>query len=141
MRLTLSRQCYFYMRLSGHGDANHYAYPLDFCVEMSGDLTVKRILVLPSAQNDRTGLLSEVGIKPFDRNKIHPTSEYHPDLVTERRTTKPYQVVQPEGPSFQTQGNLLTWEKWRMRVGFNYVSDECSILDYQASTDPRSVRA
>jgi primary-amine oxidase len=90
---------------------------------MSGDLTVKKILVLPSAQNDRGGLLSEVGINPFDRNKIHPASEYHPDLVPERRTTtKPYHVVQPQGPSFQTQGNLLTWEKWRMRVGFNYVS-------------------
>ncbi|KKA17738.1 Amine oxidase [Rasamsonia emersonii CBS 393.64] len=115
--------CYFYMRLSDHGDSNHYAYPLDICVEMSGDLTVKRILSLPLGENDRCGLLSEVGVKPFDRNKIHATSEYHPDLVNERRkTTKPYHVVQPQGPSFHTQGNLLTWEKWKMRVGFNYVS-------------------
>ncbi|KAL1985482.1 hypothetical protein VTN96DRAFT_7812 [Rasamsonia emersonii] len=113
--------CYFYMRLSDHGDSNHYAYPLDICVEMSGDLTVKRILSLPLGENDRCGLLSEVGVKPFDRNKIHATSEYHPDLVNERRkTTKPYHVVQPQGPSFHTQGNLLTWEKWKMRVGFNY---------------------
>ncbi|GFF39116.1 copper amine oxidase 1 [Aspergillus udagawae] len=113
--------CYFYMRLGNHGDANHYAYPLDICVEMSGDLTVKRVLSLPLGEHDRTGLVSEVGVKPFDRNKIHHTSEYHPDLVNERRTTtKPYQVVQPDGPSFQVHGNLLTWEKWRMRVGFNY---------------------
>ncbi|KAH8692697.1 copper amine oxidase [Talaromyces proteolyticus] len=113
--------CYFYMRLSEHGDANHYAYPLDICVEMSGDLKVKRILSLPSGQNDRCGEVSQVGVQPFDRNKIHSTREYHPDLVTERRTTtKPYYVVQPEGPSFEVSGNLLTWEKWRMRVGFNY---------------------
>jgi primary-amine oxidase len=111
------------MRLSDHEDSNHFAYPLDICVEMSGDLTVKRILSLPSGENDRSGLLSEVGVKPFDRKKIHTVSEYHPDLVNERRTTtRPYHVVQPQGPSFQTQGNLLTWEKWRMRVGFNYVS-------------------
>lgn len=112
------------MRLGNHGDTNHYAYPLDICVEMSGDLSVKRVLSLPSVEHDRAGLLSEIGFKPFDRNKIHTSSENHPNLVTERRTTtKPYQVVQPEGPSFQTNGNLLTWEKWRMRVGFNYVGD------------------
>jgi primary-amine oxidase len=92
---------------------------------MSGDLKVKRVLSLPLGEHDRTGLVSKVGVKPFDRNKIHLTSEYHPDLVTERRTTtKPYQVVQPYGPSFQVHGNLLTWEKWRMRVGFNYVSHQ-----------------
>lgn len=116
-------QCYFYMRLSEHGDANHYAYPLDICVEMAGDLTVKRILTLPSGPNDKCGPIEELGVKPFDRNKIHTTPEYHPDLVPARRTsTKPYRVVQPEGPSFQTKGNLVTWEKWRFRVGFNYVS-------------------
>ncbi|KAL1973967.1 hypothetical protein VTN31DRAFT_5527 [Thermomyces dupontii] len=113
--------CYFYMRLSEHGDANHYAYPLDICVEMAGDLTVKRILTLPSGPNDKCGPIEELGVKPFDRNKIHTTPEYHPDLVPARRTsTKPYRVVQPEGPSFQTKGNLVTWEKWRFRVGFNY---------------------
>lgn len=111
------------MRLGSHGDSNHYAYPLDICVEMSGDLTVKRILSLPLGEHDRVGLLSEVGVKPFDRRKIHGSSEYHPDLVSEHRTTtKSYQVAQPDGPSFQVSGNLLTWEKWRFRVGFNYVS-------------------
>ncbi|KAF9886316.1 hypothetical protein FE257_011575 [Aspergillus nanangensis] len=113
--------CYFYMRLGGHGDANFYAYPLDICVEMSG-LEVKRVLSLPMGEHDRTGEVRDIGVKPFDRKKIHrEENEYHPDLQTERRTTTmPYQVVQPKGPSFHTSGNLLTWEKWRMRVGFNY---------------------
>jgi primary-amine oxidase len=109
------------MRLSSHGDANHYAYPLDICVEMTDDLRVIGILTLPSGEHDVMKPASE-GVKPFDRRKIHSTSEYIPDLVEERRTTtKPYHVVQPDGPSFQTTGNLITWEKWRMRVGFNYV--------------------
>lgn len=80
------------------------------------------------------------GNKKFDRRKIHTSSEYHPDLLQGRRkTTKPYQVVQPEGPSSETQGNLLTWEKWRMRVGFNYVSrckklsmDRADVIDCSA---------
>lgn len=117
-----NKKCFFYMRLVSHGDSNHYAYPLDLCVEMAGDLSVKNVLVLPTGEHDRVGLLRETGVKPFDRSKIHRTSEYHPDLAGPRRiTTKPLQVVQPEGPSFQVNGNLLTWEKWRFRVGFNYV--------------------
>jgi primary-amine oxidase len=28
--------------------------------------------------------------------------------------------VQPQGPSFKFDGNLLNWEKWTLRVGFNY---------------------
>lgn len=120
------------MRLGSHGDANLYAYPLDICVEMSGT-KVKRVLSLPLGEHDRMGLVSEVGVKPFDRRKIHQNSEYHPDLQTQRReTTMPYQVLQPKGPSFQTCGNLLTWEKWRMRVGFNYVC--CLLSESRLST-------
>lgn len=61
--------------------------------------------------------------RPFDRRRVHAqtASEYHPDLrPSPRTTTKPYQVVQPEGPSFKIRGNLLNWEKWSFRVGFNY---------------------
>lgn len=61
--------------------------------------------------------------RPFDRRKIHAaeTSEYHPDLLpSPRTTTKPLQVVQPEGPSFRVDGQKVDWEKWTFRVGFNY---------------------
>lgn len=106
------------MRLISHPDANHYAYPLDLCVEMSGDARVLKIYYLPQ------GTSNEISDKatPFDRRKIHDSSiEYHPDLVDNHRsTTKPYHVSQPEGPSFSLDGNLLSWEKWTFRVGFNY---------------------
>ncbi|KAK2737735.1 hypothetical protein FQN55_000950 [Onygenales sp. PD_40] len=112
--------CYLYMRIGNHEDANHYAYPLDLCVEMTDGLEIIGIFCLPSGENERMTPASG-GIRKFDRSKIHASSEYHPDLVTERRTTtKPYRVVQPDGPSFQVEGNLITWEKWRLRVGFNY---------------------
>lgn len=61
--------------------------------------------------------------RAFDRRKIHPTdaSEYHPDLrPSPRTTTKPYRVIQPEGPSFQVNERQVTWENWTFRVGFNY---------------------
>ena len=108
------------MRLGSHGDRNHYAYPLDIAAEVSSDRKSIRILRLPCGEDDRM----EVGgkkSKKFDRRKIHNSSEYHPDLQPDRRTTaNPYNVVQPKGPSFHTEGNLITWEKWRFRVGFNY---------------------
>ncbi|OQV04226.1 Copper amine oxidase, enzyme domain-containing protein isoform 2 [Cladophialophora immunda] len=110
--------CYFYMKLVSHPDANHYAYPLDLCVEMSGDARVLKIYHLPNGTSNEISMTA----KPYDRRKIFDSSiEYHPDLVPEHRTsTKPFHVLQPEGPSFTTEGNLVRWEKWHLRVGFNY---------------------
>lgn len=33
---------------------------------------------------------------------------------------KPLNIVQPEGPSFQVNGNEISWQKWNMRISFNY---------------------
>lgn len=109
------------MKLSPHGDANHYAFPLEFVAELSDEMKVMQVLKVPSGVNDKMVTADASTLRPFDRAKIHTTSEYHPDLVTERRTTvKPLTVSQPLGPSFETSGNLIKWEKWRFRVGFNY---------------------
>lgn len=112
-------QCWFYLRLLSHSDANYYAYPLDICAEVSEDLEVTKVYRLPSSANEQ--IHNEV--RTFDRQKIHATeaSEYHPDLrPSPRTTTKPYQVTQPEGPSFQVDGQKVNCEKWTFRVGFNY---------------------
>lgn len=106
------------MRLVDDADANYYAYPLDLCAEVSEDLKVTKMYQLPSGPDDRI----HDKPKPFDRRKIHGAEiEYSPGLrASARTTTKPYQVVQPEGPSFKTHGNHLEWEKWSMHIGFNY---------------------
>ncbi|GAB7354186.1 hypothetical protein MBLNU459_g4738t2 [Dothideomycetes sp. NU459] len=112
--------CWFYMRLDKNPDANYYAYPLDIFAEMNSDLEVIQVYRLPSGEHDRLSTDSSKS-KKFDRRKIHQTSEYYPNLVPDHRiSTKPLHVMQSEGPSFKTEGNLLTWEKWRFRVGFNY---------------------
>lgn len=115
-RITM---CWFYMRLTSNADANYYAYPLDICAEVDEKLHVIKVYRLPSSHAERIHNES----RPYDRSKIHPAtdSEYHPSLRSEyRQTTKPYQVVQPEGPSFHVDGNSITWEKWNLHVGFNY---------------------
>jgi hypothetical protein len=33
---------------------------------------------------------------------------------------KPLDVLQPEGPSFTVEGNLVKWQKWQLRVSFNF---------------------
>ncbi len=109
------------MTLLGHGDAHHYAYPLEFVAELSDELKVMRVLKVPAGVDDRMEDVTDGNLRPFDRAKIHTTSEYHPDLMQERRdTVKPLHVVQPQGPSFHCAGNLVNWQKWRFRVGFNY---------------------
>ena len=49
--------------------------------------------------------------------------EYVPHLVPglrERQDLKPLQVTQPEGASFTLDGHEVRWQKWSMRLGFNY---------------------
>ena len=41
-----------------------------------------------------------------------------PSLGEPRKTLKPLNIVQPEGPSFSVDGWEVTWQNWRFRVGF-----------------------
>jgi primary-amine oxidase len=36
-----------------------------------------------------------------------------------RSGLRPIAITQPEGPSFTVDGNLVRWQKWRFRVGFD----------------------
>jgi primary-amine oxidase len=44
--------------------------------------------------------------------------EYRPDGRVLRDDVKPIEIMQPEGTSFDVDGNLVTWQKWSFRVGF-----------------------
>ena len=112
---TRKWQCYMYLRDPSHNhpESNHYAIPLDFSPRID-DATKKvdKIIRLPLFET-------------FDATQTDYTvpegNEYHHDLVGTKRTgLKPYNVVQPEGPSYSIGGNVIEWQKWRFRVGFNY---------------------
>ncbi|PFH61859.1 hypothetical protein XA68_15987 [Ophiocordyceps unilateralis] len=86
---------------------------------MSESLHISAVYHLPTTEHERL----RVEARPFDRRKIHASahSEYHASLrPAPRQTTRPYRVHQPQGSSLDLQGGLLSWEKWRLRVGFNY---------------------
>lgn len=97
-------QLFMYKRSSL--DDNHYAHPLDMVVVV--DLNLGKVVHI-------------------DMQKAAPTipakdSNYHQNLQDQpwRDDIKPLNVVQPEGPSFTVEGNLVKWQKWQFRVGFNY---------------------
>ena len=49
--------------------------------------------------------------------------EYEPDLVpgqTLRTDIKPLEITQPDGPSFEVDGNVIRWQNWSFRLAFNY---------------------
>jgi primary-amine oxidase len=49
--------------------------------------------------------------------------EYEPRFVpglSPRTDVKALEITQPDGVSFTLDGNELSWQNWRMRIGFNY---------------------
>ena len=59
-----------------------------------------------------------------DRSVPEPRTmgEYVPRLVPGQRLredVKPLEIRQPEGTSFSLEGNLVRWQKWSLRIGFN----------------------
>ena len=113
---TRKWQCYMYLRDPSHNhpESNHYAIPLDFSPRID-DATKKvdRIIRLP--------LFNTFDTTPQTDYTVPKGNEYYHDLAGTKRTgLKPYNVVQPEGPSYSIDGNVVEWQKWRFRVGFNY---------------------
>jgi primary-amine oxidase len=53
----------------------------------------------------------------------HIMGEYDPRLVPGlrlRQDIRPLDITQPDGPSFTLDGHHLEWQRWSMRLGFNY---------------------
>ena len=55
------------------------------------------------------------GVVPLPPNDGNYAEEFIKEFRTDLR---PLDVVQPEGPSFSVDGNLVTWQKWSFRVGY-----------------------
>ncbi|KAL1999642.1 hypothetical protein VTN02DRAFT_4221 [Thermoascus thermophilus] len=124
-------QCYMYIVEVDHPENNHYSLPCTFSPVFDG---VTRELVrmdyLPSGAGSQGS--------PTQPWKPVKTIQYAHDLLDEppRTDLKPYIVQQPEGPSFALDGNVVSWQKWRFRVGFN---NREGLVLYNVTFDGRNV--
>jgi primary-amine oxidase len=95
--------------------SNPYANPVSglHCVIDLNSMELLRV--------EDTGPFAEGAARP------NPMGEYVPRRIPERirqswrrEPLKPLEITQPEGPSFTLEGNLLQWQNWSLRVGFNH---------------------
>ena len=62
------------------------------------------------------------GHRPRRRCRCRPSTRRATSPPTTSRcapTCKPIEITQPEGPSFTVDGNLVRWQKWSLRIGFD----------------------
>lgn len=115
-------QGYLYALAPGYGEeSNQYSYPLPISPVLDV-FTDKIDRIEPMATGGHTDGLSVGTAGPSPLAHCVP-NEFHGDLISEpiRTDLKPLQVLQPDGPSYSVaDGNLVNWQKWRFRVGFNF---------------------
>ncbi|OJJ81157.1 amine oxidase [Aspergillus glaucus CBS 516.65] len=107
-------QCFMYMVEVEHPQNNHYSLPCKFSPVFDGTThELVRMDYLPGGADT-----AAVETQPWKPVKA---VQYAHELLDEplRQDLKPYIAQQPEGPSFNVDGNLVSWQKWRFRVGFN----------------------
>eukprot|EP01023_Acetabularia_acetabulum_P066619 TRINITY_DN9016_c0_g2_i1.p1 TRINITY_DN9016_c0_g2~~TRINITY_DN9016_c0_g2_i1.p1 ORF type:complete len:714 (+),score=119.60 TRINITY_DN9016_c0_g2_i1:60-2201(+) len=101
-----SRCMQTFLYYSSFPNDNAYAHPLDIVPVV--DLNEQKIIRI-----DKPTTLTDIPAKNVNYHRDHAEVEFRKDL-------KPLNIVQPEGPSFKLDGNRLEWQKWSMRIGFNY---------------------
>ncbi|KAK8843494.1 hypothetical protein IAR55_007154 [Kwoniella newhampshirensis] len=106
---------------TNHPDSNHYAFPLP--VTISWDIWGKKVTSVDWCYTggEKDSFVKGTGPKQNPTAGCQP-GEILPELRTNkvRDDLKPLHVTQPEGVSFKVTGQLLEWQKWRFRLGFNY---------------------
>jgi primary-amine oxidase len=85
-----------------HADDNGYARPV------ANLLTVFDLNEMKVVDVQDGGV---VPLPPEDAN-------YSPEAAGTRDGLRPIEIRQPEGPSFELSGHELSWQRWRMRIGF-----------------------
>jgi primary-amine oxidase len=99
-----------------------WAHPIDGVVAYV-DLTARRV----------TKVIDEFELAvPAERGEW----DAEPHAVPVRTDLKPIEITQPEGPSFEVDGNQITWAGWTFRFGFDIRE---GLTLHQLSVDGRPV--
>eukprot|EP00188_Purpureofilum_apyrenoidigerum_P006075 Plantae.Rhodophyta-Purpureofilum_apyrenoidigerum.ctg8779.p1 GENE.Plantae.Rhodophyta-Purpureofilum_apyrenoidigerum.ctg8779~~Plantae.Rhodophyta-Purpureofilum_apyrenoidigerum.ctg8779.p1 ORF type:complete len:649 (+),score=102.63 Plantae.Rhodophyta-Purpureofilum_apyrenoidigerum.ctg8779:157-2103(+) len=121
-------QTFLYRR--DDADDNHYAHPIDLVPIV--DLNSKKVVLVDG--EDRPASAVPAASVNYHRNKLSSNtylqSQWREDVL------KPLEIIQKDGPSFSVEENLISWQKWQFRIGFN--SREGLVL-YNVTCDGRSI--
>jgi primary-amine oxidase len=108
-------QTFLYHRQYGEDmEDNQYAHPIDILPVV--DLNARQVVMIGGL--DRPAPKIPTASVNYHRNLVHTNSYLQTSWRQETLTA--LDVVQPDGPSFEVQDNLVEWQKWSFRVGFNY---------------------
>lgn len=93
---------------SSPGD-NGYAHPIEGLAVIF-DLNAQEVIEI-----------IDTGITPIPAhpgNYVRESVAEFSDTGGFRADLRPFEVVQPDGPSFHVDGHQVTWQKWSLRIGF-----------------------
>jgi primary-amine oxidase len=112
-------QTFLYHRQYGNGlEDNHYAHPIDIVPVV--DLNARKIVTIHGL--DRPGPPPKIPSASVQYHRNLLSTNSYLQSVWREDCLRALQIVQPDGPSFtvSTHGNLVAWQGWTFRVGFNY---------------------
>ena len=88
-------------------NASEWAHPVDGLIALVDLITLEVLRI------------DDHGVVPIPAE----SGDFDPAAATTamgglRSDIKPYEITQPEGPSFTVDGNLVRWQNWELHVGF-----------------------
>ncbi|RRJ88292.1 primary-amine oxidase [Gulosibacter macacae] len=90
--------------LRDHANDSQWAHPVEGLLTTLNLTTGEVVSIL-----DEPGIETASVSGAYDRETI---GEVRDDLM-------PLDITQPQGPSFHVDGSEVTWQRWKMRIGFN----------------------
>jgi primary-amine oxidase len=96
---------------------NRYARPVEGLVML---VDLDRMQVLEVTDHGVVPVPQRPGnyIPELVTGQIEGYPDNYPPIERLRDDLRPIRITQPEGPSFTVRGHAVSWQKWRLRIGY-----------------------